>query len=110
MAYNTSGLIPGRRPGALNKATVERTEALRAYLLSKDAAYKILNVLLDRLEENPDSIKTADLIKCFQMVQPYLFKTISEEEASDRIDLIMNLPPEQMKAEILQFATALKAV
>ncbi|EBA3920940.1 hypothetical protein EE88_21665 [Salmonella enterica] len=110
MAKDTSGLVTGRKPGALNKATIERTEALREYLLSRDAAYKILNVILDRLSENPDSVKTADLIKCFQMVQPYLFKTITEEEASERMDQIIGLPPEQMKAEILQFATALKVV
>ncbi|EGV5393317.1 hypothetical protein FER63_23380 [Salmonella enterica] len=110
---NASNLIPGhgRRKGSLNKETIERTEALRKYLLEKSAAFKILNVLLTRIELCPETIKTADLIKAFStIVQPNLFYTIQEQETAERLEQILNLPPEQMKAEIYDFVNKLKAV
>ncbi|ECS7249864.1 hypothetical protein CE005_22950 [Salmonella enterica subsp. enterica serovar Mississippi] len=112
MTYSKN-IIPGhgRTKGSLNKLTIERTEALRDYLLKNNVAYKFLDAILDRLENTPEKVKVQDLIKGFQMVQVYLFKSISEQEASERIDQIMDSGnPAQMKAEILDFVTKLKAV
>lgn len=110
MADNTIYLNrKGRKAGSLNRETIERTEALREWLLKKDATYKILNVLFNRMDANPDAIKVADLIKCFQMVQPFMFYTISEQETAARLEQIMNLDnPEEMKSNIIDFVNALK--
>ncbi|EOG8337662.1 hypothetical protein ACLIX5_004460 [Salmonella enterica subsp. enterica serovar Bredeney] len=101
----------GRKPGALNKATVERTEALREWFVLNNFHYKILNEILDRLENTPKMVKTAELIKAFTLVQPYMFKTITEEETTERLDQILGSGnPAQMKAEILDFVAAMKVV
>ncbi|HAV9873773.1 TPA: hypothetical protein JLH60_004749 [Escherichia coli] len=113
MIKGQENLIPGQgRPkGVPNKATIERTIALREWLMKKDIAYKFLSVILERLENTPEQLKTADLIKGFQMIQPHLFKTIAEEEATARLDQILdNENPAQMKADILEFVSALKVV
>lgn len=111
---NKENLISGqgRVKGSLNRKTIERTEILRDYLVKHDLAFKLLNLMLVRIETNPSAIKTSDIIKAFTAIaQPNLFYTINEQETAERLEQILSPDnPEQMKAEILDFVTALKAV
>lgn len=102
-------IIPGhgRNKGSLNKKTIIRNQALRDYLIENDAIRKILGVVLQRLEVEPDMLKTADLMQAFKALQPYLGTTVSEELAAERLDTVIeSIDPEKTKTEIIDLINA----
>ncbi|HEI4368095.1 TPA: hypothetical protein SI878_004402 [Salmonella enterica] len=113
MAGVNNNLIPGhgRNKGSLNKKTLARQEAFEKYLLEKNALYKLLDVLFDRIDNDPKSVRTADIIKAITWIAPYEVRTIAELEAAERVDQILGSQkePAQMKADIIEFFS-LKAV
>ncbi|EIZ5832150.1 hypothetical protein MPS38_003046 [Salmonella enterica] len=101
----------GRKPGSVNKKTLIRQAALEKYLLENNALFKLLETLFWRLDNAPSTVRTADILKALSWVAQYEVKTIAEQEATERLDQIMGQDnPEQMKADILNFVTTLKAV
>ncbi|EBL2669808.1 hypothetical protein D3Q16_26785 [Salmonella enterica] len=109
MIKGQENLIPGqgRKPGSKNKKTIE----FEKYLLEKNALHRLLDELFNRLENDPKSVRTADIINALRWIAPYQVKTIAEQEASERVEKILGsaLEPSQMKAEIIEFFS-LKAV
>ncbi|EEC0939259.1 hypothetical protein UM48_004719 [Salmonella enterica subsp. enterica] len=106
-------LIPGqgRKKGSVNKKTIARQAAFEKYLLENNSLFKLLESLFSRLENDPKSVRTADIINALKWVAQYEVKTLAEQEASERLDQILdNDNPEQMKADILDFVGKLKAV
>ncbi|EHY6648648.1 hypothetical protein K4M64_004546 [Salmonella enterica] len=100
----------GRTKGSLNRRTIERTEALREYLLKGNKLFKLLDILFTRLEETPEKVTTKDILTALKWVAPYEVYTIAEQEASERIDQILKMDnPEEIKSQILDFVTKLKA-
>lgn len=71
--------LTGRLPGVQNKSTRERNEQLRQKLERTDVIFKAITILSDRLENDPDSVRTADLINVLNKWGGYLYQTISEE-------------------------------
>jgi len=113
MIKGQENLIPGQgRPkGSKNKATLERQAAFQKYLLEKNALFRLLDELFHRLDNDPKSVRTADIIKALSWLAPYEIRTIAEQEAAERVDQILGSQkePAQMKAEIIEFFS-LKAV
>ncbi|EBD7873497.1 hypothetical protein L4K91_004483 [Salmonella enterica] len=113
MIKGQENLIPGqgRKPGSKNKKTLERQAAFQKYLLEKNALFRLLDELFNRLENDPKSVRTADIIKALSWLAPYEIRTIAEQEAAERVDQILGSAqePSQMKAEIIEFFS-LKAV
>lgn len=83
----TSNLIPGhgRNPGSLNKTTKERTLAFREKLEQSNVLFKALNLIIWNLENHPEDIKVADLLKITQTYAPYLVLNASAEQLADEI-------------------------
>ncbi|ECW3055631.1 hypothetical protein F3W96_19775 [Salmonella enterica] len=106
-------LIPGqgRKVGSKNKKTIAKQEAFEKYLLENNVLYRLLDTFFDRLENDPKSVRAADILKAITWVSPYMVKTIAEQEAAERVDQILGSAkePAQMKAEIIEFFS-LKAV
>lgn len=113
MIKGQENLIPGqgRKKGSVNKKTLARQAAFEKYLLEKNTLFKLLETLFERLDNDPKSVRTADIINALKWVAQYEVKTLAEQEASERLDQILAQDnPEQMKADILQFVNKIKAV
>lgn len=108
---NLTNAGKGRPKGAMNKKTIAQQAAFEKYLLEKNALYRLLDAFFDRMDNNPDKVRAADIVTMLRWIAPYQIRTIAEQEAAERVDQILgsSKEPAQMKAEIIEFFS-LKAV
>ncbi|EDI2893890.1 hypothetical protein CDG24_25185 [Salmonella enterica subsp. enterica serovar Newport] len=78
----------GRPKGTPNKTTKERTEAFRRKLDETNVLFKAVELMAWRLDNEPDNIKTADLLKMISTVAPYLVQSVNMDEIAESIKAI----------------------
>lgn len=96
-----AGIVPGhgRNKGSINKTTKERTDALRKKLDESHVLFKMVDRLIERLEN--DEIKTSDLINGFKAIAPYIVQTVNMDQIAEQIAAISNRDDaERVAAEI----------
>ncbi|EEO4608482.1 hypothetical protein G6S93_004408 [Salmonella enterica] len=90
MAGTTENLIigQGRSPGAVNKTTKERTEAFRRKLDESNALFRAVDLLVWRLDNEPEKIKTDSLLKMINTIAPYMVQTVNMDQIAEQIAAI----------------------
>ena len=96
----------GRNKGSINKTTRERTEQLRRKLDESHVLFKMIDKLIERLEN--DEIRTGDLINGFKALAPYAIQTVNMDEIAGQIAAIAN--PEDAKRVAAEIAGQLRVV
>ncbi|EBW7358878.1 hypothetical protein E2L92_21975 [Salmonella enterica subsp. enterica serovar Ibadan] len=102
--FHMDNLKPGhgRPPGRVNKTTQERTDYFREQCDTKNVLFLTLNLYIERLINEPEKVKTADLLKAIETFGKYLIQTTAMDQIAEEVANISSREDAERVAESLK--------